>query len=182
MAKYLQYEYVSLPDLLAGGSVFEYQFLKPSKCSVRIAILKEELINRIFEDKKPLYPEVIACKLYPVFKKYLEQQLSAGAFAGWVEISAHNSAKLLLFVDENFAEIKKIYDETPPPDIREQIKLFVMISAHNIFSDNSIPSSIRLIADALGVDEGRIRSSIAGDSGVKIVNSDFVVLNSPYDM
>jgi len=174
------YEYVSLPDLFAGGTSFVFHFSVPSDCKVRIAI-SEGIFSYIFPNK-PRFPETIAYRLFPAFKKYLEELLeNPDKYTFWHSIH-FQSEPIEFFTEANYYKLRELLSQnrTPP---EEKLKIYWMISAHNVFSDNSVPMSIRLLADETGLSQEQIRDIVRRNpQDFRIASEDFLFLESHYDL
>ena len=173
MAKYKEFIYETSPSILAGGTIFEYQFLEPFKGVVRV-ILKEGIVSEIIDSTTP---EIVAYELYPIFKKYLEKQLEKNGIDLVKESFENKKAKLLM--------IEEITDDLYSKEllsIEEKIKIFLTISYHNIFSDENIPSSIRLLSEMMNIPEENILDAVKNNSAFELIEEKFIKFRGVYDL
>jgi|GEM_PF-7081082 len=174
------YKYISLPDLFSGGTSFIFDFHEPYQCEVIVAIA-DSLIQYVFPEK-PRFPETIAYRLFPAFKKHLENRLREGGMTRWLSATQRKQRPLELFTEANYEQLRTLMenDDTSP---EEKLKIYWMISAHNVFSDGAVPMSIRLLADETGISQEQIKTIVHNNpSDFRIASNDFLFLEGHYEL
>jgi hypothetical protein len=175
----ITYEYVSLPGLLWENNSITFNFSSPAECLLHIGI-SDSLVPLLFSGAPS--PESIMFKLYPAFKKHLGDELDKGCFEHWLKASRMNQAKYELFTENRYKELINLIEKSQPKD-EEKLQIFLSIAAHNVFADDDVPTSIRLLAGETGISQENIRHIVQqAPNKFQLVSNDFVFLLGGYDL